>query len=252
MPSRATTAATRTTTPSSAAPRAAGQRRSHRRARWPLLPAAARPSTGPTARRATTFSTLEPCSPRRRRSSGASPAMPPRPRRRSLLPVDTKDTSQTAQAFMSSNRNAPATRALVDLSRPPAAPKRRGRGDFNKFYCLERRDPLGELEEDLVRGAHGGLDVQDLDVLPVLLQERGQEVGRQRDVGHDGLLGHADVADGDVQAHDLFHLELDGGLDALNLLRQVVARLHQRGELARLGQARAQQARDLLDQSVGR
>ena len=65
--------------------------------------------------------------------------------------------------------------------------------------------------------AHGGLDVQRADVLPVLLQERDQEVDSVHDVGADLLLGHADMADGDSHAQHLLQLELDGGLGLSDL-----------------------------------
>ena len=64
--------------------------------------------------------------------------------------------------------------------------------------------------------------MQRLDVLPVLLQQRDQEVDGQMGVLDQVVLGHADVADGHGQAKDLLHLELDGGLDVVDLAVQVV------------------------------
>ena len=46
-----------------------------------------------------------------------------------------------------------------------------------------------------LRFAHGGLDVQTLDVLPVLLQQRHEEVHGEADVLHQLLLRHVHVAD---------------------------------------------------------
>jgi hypothetical protein len=101
---------------------------------------------------------------------------------------------------------------------------------------------LTSLEESL-RLAHGGLDVQGLDVLPLLLavnrkisqsaylsrqkqskdlQQRDQEVDGQHDVLHDFVLGHGNVTDGNSQTQDLLQLELDGGSDFVGLLGEVV------------------------------
>merc|ERR1711982_203705 len=66
--------------------------------------------------------------------------------------------------------------------------------------------------------AHGGLDVEALDVLPVLLEQGHKEVHGQADVLHQLIIRHLDVAHGDVQAENLLHLELDGGLEDIHLL----------------------------------
>jgi len=50
-----------------------------------------------------------------------------------------------------------------------------------------------------------------LDILPVLLEKRSQEVAGQLDVQHDIILVHGDIAHRHIQTHDLLHLELDGG-----------------------------------------
>lgn len=46
---------------------------------------------------------------------------------------------------------------------------------------------------------------------------------------------------------DLLHLELDGGAHGVHLALEVVSRVDEGGELTRLGQAGAQQTRDLKD-----
>mmetsp|Transcript_24524 Transcript_24524/g.56601 ORF Transcript_24524/g.56601 Transcript_24524/m.56601 type:complete len:251 (-) Transcript_24524:48-800(-) len=107
------------------------------------------------------------------------------------------------------------------------------------------------LEVDLERRAHGGLDVHDLDVLPVLLKKRGEEVGGELGVQQDLLLGLADVADRDVEAHNLLHLELNRGLDVDQGLLEAAGGDEGR-ELTGLGEARTEQTRDLLDESVRR
>ena len=82
--------------------------------------------------------------------------------------------------------------------------------------------------------SHGGLDVETLHVLPVLLQQRHQEVHRQVDILDELLLPHLHVAHGDAEAKNLLHLELDGGLEVQRLLLQVVVVGDKSGELASL------------------
>ena len=82
--------------------------------------------------------------------------------------------------------------------------------------------------------AHGGLDVEGLDVLPVLLQQGHQEVHGQVDVLGQFLLGHLNVSNGNIQAENLLHLELDGGLQVEHLCLNVIGVGDQAGELASL------------------
>ena len=100
-------------------------------------------------------------------------------------------------------------------------------------------------------GAHGRLEVQSADVLPVLLKQRHQEVDGHLDVHEQLLLGHGDVADGNTHAQHLLQLELDGGLDVLHLVSQGVAVGHQGRELTGLVKTGAQQTGNLLDDSLG-
>lgn len=51
--------------------------------------------------------------------------------------------------------------------------------------------------------SHSALDVEGTYVLPVLLQQRHQEVDGQVDVGHQVLLVHLHVSDGNGQAQNL-------------------------------------------------
>ena len=76
--------------------------------------------------------------------------------------------------------------------------------------------------------------MKTLHVLPVLLQQRDEEVHGEMDVLDELLLRHPDIADRHGQAEDLLHLELDGGLQVGYLSLQVVAVGHQGGELASL------------------
>ena len=82
--------------------------------------------------------------------------------------------------------------------------------------------------------AHGGLDVETLHVLPVLLQQRHQEVHGQVDILHELLLAHLHIAHGDAETENLLHLELDGGLEIQGLLLQVVIVSDESRELSSL------------------
>ena len=76
--------------------------------------------------------------------------------------------------------------------------------------------------------------MQTLDVLPVLLQQRHQEVHGQVDILHELLLTHLHITHGDAEAENLLHLELDGGLEIQGLLLQVVIVSDESRELASL------------------
>ena len=98
--------------------------------------------------------------------------------------------------------------------------------NIRKIICHFSVQPL-----DL---SHGGLDVETLHVLPVLLQQRHEEVHGQVDVLDELLLTHLHVAHGDAEAENLLHLELDGRLEVQGLLLQVVVMGDEGGELASL------------------
>mmetsp|Transcript_19687 Transcript_19687/g.54751 ORF Transcript_19687/g.54751 Transcript_19687/m.54751 type:complete len:253 (-) Transcript_19687:313-1071(-) len=108
-----------------------------------------------------------------------------------------------------------------------------------------------DLEEDLDRWSHGGLDIDLSNVLPLLLEERRQKVGSQLGVDDNLLVLHLDVSDSDVEAHDLLHLELDGGLDLVDLALHVISGGQEGWELSCLGQTWSQQTWDLLDHVGG-
>ena len=82
--------------------------------------------------------------------------------------------------------------------------------------------------------SHGGLDVEALHVLPVLLQQRDEEVHGQVDVLDKLLLTHLHVAHGDAEAEKLLHLEINGGLEVKGLLLRVVFMGDEGRELAGL------------------
>ena len=60
------------------------------------------------------------------------------------------------------------------------------------------------------------------------------------------VLGHADVADGHGQAKDLLHLELDGGLDVVDLAVQVVTVGDEGRELAGPVQSRPEDPGNII------
>jgi len=99
--------------------------------------------------------------------------------------------------------------------------------------------------------AHGGLNEQRFDVLPVLLEQRDEEVDGQHDVTEQLVLGHTDVADSDTQAEHLLELELDGGAQLVGLGNQIVSVGDGGGELTGLMETRTQQTRNLLNESLG-
>jgi hypothetical protein len=98
---------------------------------------------------------------------------------------------------------------------------------------------------------HGSLDGQATNVLPSLLQQRDEVVDGQHDVTDQLILSHADISDSDTHAEHLLQLELDGGLDLVDLVGEVFSVGDWRGELSGLGKTGAEKTRDLLDQGVG-
>ncbi len=100
--------------------------------------------------------------------------------------------------------------------------------------------------------SHGCLDEDLANVLPLLLQKTGQKVGRKLRVDHDLLGIHVDVTDGNIQAHDFLHLELDGGLDLIDFVLHVFSTSKEGREFTSLGETRTQETRDLLDHAIRR
>ncbi len=76
--------------------------------------------------------------------------------------------------------------------------------------------------------------MKGLDVLPVLLEERDEEVHGQVDVGEQLSFGHLDVADSNTKAESLLELKLHGALDFVELLEDVFVGAEEGGELAGL------------------
>jgi len=99
--------------------------------------------------------------------------------------------------------------------------------------------------------AHRRLKVKTLDVLPVLLEERDEEVDGQHGVGDQLVLGQLDVADGDSETQDLLELELDRGANFENLVAEILVVGDGSRELSSLGETGTEQTRDLLDEGIG-
>ena len=95
---------------------------------------------------------------------------------------------------------------------------------------------------------HGGLDVERLDVLPMLLQKRNEEVHGKVNVLHELVLRHAHIAHRHGQAKNLLHLELDGGFDVVDFANHVVLVGQHSWEFTSLVQTWAQKTWDLFDQ----
>ena len=70
-------------------------------------------------------------------------------------------------------------------------------------YIFISQFPHKHCLEKTLRGSHGALNVKGPDVLPVLLQERHEEIDGQMDVLDELIFVHLDVTDGDVQAQHL-------------------------------------------------
>lgn len=98
---------------------------------------------------------------------------------------------------------------------------------------------------------HGSLDGQGSHVLPSLLEEGDEVVDGQHDVGDELILSHANVTDGDTHAENLLKLELDGGLDVVDLALEVLVVRDWGWELSGLGETWTEETWNLLDQSIG-
>jgi hypothetical protein len=92
--------------------------------------------------------------------------------------------------------------------------------------------------------AHGGLDGQGAHVLPSLLQQRDEVVDGQHNVTNQLVLSHANVANGDTHAEHLLQLELDGRLDLVHLVVEVLSVGDGCGELSGLGETRSEETRN--------
>merc|ERR1719258_615034 len=104
---------------------------------------------------------------------------------------------------------------------------------------------------DSVWLAHSTLDMEALDVVPIFLQQRHQEVyGHQRILPH-FVRGHVHISDGNTHAKHLLQLKFYLAPNLSDLVLKVVTVLDQSRELASLVQAWSQKPWDLWDQHLG-
>jgi len=99
--------------------------------------------------------------------------------------------------------------------------------------------------------AHGGLDVEGLDVLPVLLKKRDQVVDGHLDVDVKLLLILGHITDGDTHAEYLLELVLNGGTDLRALVSQVLVVTDEGRELTGLIETGTEETRNLLEDRIG-
>jgi len=64
------------------------------------------------------------------------------------------------------------------------------------------------------------------------------------------VLAHSNITNSDRQTQNLLHLELDGCLEVVNLLPEVIVMGHQSWELSSLIQTGSQKPGNLLDKSI--
>ena len=96
--------------------------------------------------------------------------------------------------------------------------------------------------------SHGGLDGQGFDILPVLLEERNQEVDGQVQVLDKLIFRHINITNSNIEAKDLLHLELDGSLDIIDFTKHIILMGQHGWEFTGLVQTWTQKTWDLFDQ----
>lgn len=77
----------------------------------------------------------------------------------------------------------------------------KNRLDLLHIYCRKASDAESLIEALWL--SHGALDVECSDILPVLLQQRHQEIHCQVDVVDQLILGHLDMTNGNSQTQNL-------------------------------------------------
>jgi hypothetical protein len=110
---------------------------------------------------------------------------------------------------------------------------RRRRRQKENMYCLIE---YIDLEEDLEGGSHGRFEVDHSDVLPVLLQQRSEEVGSQLGVKSNLALVHAHMSHSHVHGDNLLELELDSRSDLRHLREEIISVSHNGREFTGLGE----------------
>merc|ERR1719263_1566075 len=98
---------------------------------------------------------------------------------------------------------------------------------------------------------HRALEVESLDIVPVLLEQGDKEVDGHKRVLPQFIWVHVDVPDRNAHAENLFQLKLHLASNLGDLGLKVVTVLNECGELARFVQARTQKTWDLRDKDLG-
>lgn len=106
------------------------------------------------------------------------------------------------------------------------------------------------LKVNLHCRTHGALDIENLDVLPVLFQQWNQKVDCKLNVQLQLFGGHGNVSNSSVQAQHFLHLELDCGSCSLYFFRKRVRVSYKCREPSDLVQCRPQQSGNLFDEWV--
>ena len=99
--------------------------------------------------------------------------------------------------------------------------------------------------------AHGRFQGKRADILPVLLEERNQEVHGLICVGQDLLLGHLDVTNGDSKGKHLLHLKFNCAAHIINAILKILLVVDEDRKLASLVQTRTNDLGNLLDKGGG-
>ena len=99
--------------------------------------------------------------------------------------------------------------------------------------------------------AHGGLDVDTLDVVPLLLEEGSKEIEGHNEVLSQFFVGHLFVSGGDVKAGDLLQLPLDGSSHIIDLLLELLVMGDWSWESSNSVKDWSKNGWDLLDEGVG-
>lgn len=97
---------------------------------------------------------------------------------------------------------------------------------------------------------HGRLNNQGTNVLPLLLQQRDQEVNSHQDLVDQDILSHLNVTDGNSQTQDLLQLELDSRSDIVDLTSEIIVVGNWSRELTSLRQLWTQKSWNLLNQNL--
>jgi len=118
------------------------------------------------------------------------------------------------------------------------------------FLRLHCRPKLGEDLVQPLHTSHGGLDVQRPHILPVLLQQRYEEVYGEVSVLHKVVSTHPYVTNCHRQTQNLLHLKLDSGLEIIDLGVQIISVGDESWELASSIESRAQYPGNLPDKRL--